>query len=79
MDADQIQHDRITAKKALESYCLNIKERINGEEIKYKISVNDKKKLLDAIEGTFDWLVTHQVRGFCIFLFSYILPLVLVE
>jgi L1 cell adhesion molecule like protein len=66
---DQIQRDRITAQNSLESYCLNIKERINDENYKHKIDDYNKKKMLDIVEDTFIWLERNKVRYFGLFSF----------
>jgi L1 cell adhesion molecule like protein len=59
---DEILLDRIATQNSLESYCFNIKERINDENFKHKIDDYDKKKILDIIEDTLTWLEAKQVR-----------------
>jgi len=66
---DQIVRDRIAAQNFLESYCFNIKERINDEKFKHKIDDHNMKKVLDIIEDAFEWLETNKVRHFSLFSF----------
>jgi len=67
---DETELDRIRAKISLESYCYNIKTRINDAKLENTINDHDKKKITDAIEETLTWLETNQVRHILFLLFS---------
>jgi L1 cell adhesion molecule like protein len=67
---DETELDRIRAKISLESYCYNIKTRINDAKIENTINDHDKKKITDAIEETLTWLETNQVRHILFLFFS---------
>ncbi|CAF2955087.1 unnamed protein product [Rotaria sp. Silwood2] len=58
----QAQCEYIAAKNSLESYCLNMKTKINDKRLVDKIGGNNKKKMLKAIEDTLKWLKTNKVR-----------------
>ncbi|CAF1484486.1 unnamed protein product [Rotaria magnacalcarata] len=60
---DEIQHERIVAKNALESYCFNIKSTVNDDKIASKISNDDKTKLQEAIESTLKWIESNRLAG----------------
>jgi heat shock protein 1/8 len=68
---DEIEHERISAKNSLESYCFNIKATIDDEKFPFQIDAYNKKKMIDAIDNTLKWLEANQVREilFCIFFF----------
>ncbi|CAF2945647.1 unnamed protein product [Rotaria sp. Silwood2] len=53
---DDLQHERIVAKNALESYSYNIKSSINDNQNSSKISDDDKTKIKHAIESTLKWI-----------------------
>ncbi|CAF1240417.1 unnamed protein product [Rotaria magnacalcarata] len=54
---NEIRRERITAKNSLESYCFDMKTNI----IDYKIGDYNKKKMLDAIKDTLEWLEENQL------------------
>jgi heat shock protein 1/8 len=66
---DQIQRDRVRSKISLETYCFDIKTKINDENLTNKMKDYDKKKIIDAIEETITWLETNQVRKIWAFIF----------
>jgi L1 cell adhesion molecule like protein len=55
---DETQHERISAKNSLESYCFNIKTKLTD-----KINARDKKKMIDGIEETIEWLEINEVKA----------------
>ncbi len=59
---DEIERDRIKAKIILESYCFDIKTKINDDSLTNQMKNSGKKKIIDAIEETMIWLETNQVR-----------------
>jgi L1 cell adhesion molecule like protein len=59
---DQLERDRIQAKNKLESFCFDIKTKINEDESEHQININDKKKMINIIEMTLNWLETNQVK-----------------
>ncbi len=59
---DETQHERISAKNSLESYCFNIKTTVNDTQLTDKIDPLHKKKMIDAIEETMEWLEINQVK-----------------
>ncbi len=59
---DQLKRDRIQVKNELESFCFNIKTKINDDASIHQININDKKKIIDVIENTLTWLDLNQVK-----------------
>ncbi|CAF1491014.1 unnamed protein product [Rotaria sordida] len=57
---DEIQRDRLEAMNSLESYCFNIRAKINDEKLADKFHIYDTKKMIDTIEDTLIWLETNQ-------------------
>ncbi len=55
---DETQHERISAKNSLESFCFNMKAKLTD-----KINARDKKKMIDAIEETIEWLEINEVKA----------------
>ena len=58
---DEKQKERISAKNGLESYCFNMKTTIEDENLKDKISEDDKKKILDKCDEAIKWLDANQL------------------
>ena len=58
---DDSQLDRITAKNGLESYTYNIKQTMEDDKLKDKISPEDKQTVLDKCKEVLDWLDSNQV------------------
>ncbi|CAF2091200.1 unnamed protein product [Rotaria magnacalcarata] len=56
---NEIRRERITAKNSLESYCFDMKTNI----MDYKIGDYNKKKILDAIKDTLEWLEENQLAA----------------
>jgi len=57
---DEAQRDRITAKNSLESFCFNMKQTVDDEKLKDKLSAEDKKKISEKCEETIHWLEANQ-------------------
>ncbi|TMS39814.1 hypothetical protein L596_006287 [Steinernema carpocapsae] len=57
---DEAQKDRISAKNALESYAFNMKQTVEDEKLKDKISDEDKKKINDKCDEILSWLDANQ-------------------
>merc|ERR1712098_197710 len=57
---DDKQKDRVNAKNSLESYCFNMKTTIE-DDVKDKISEDDKKKISDKCDETIKWLDANQL------------------
>ena len=57
---DELQRDRVAAKNGLESYAFNIKNTIEDEKLKDKISPEDKKTIEDKCDEVLKWLDMNQ-------------------
>jgi heat shock protein 1/8 len=57
---DEAQRDRVSAKNSLESYCFNMKQTVEDEKVKDKISDDDRKKIVDKCTETLSWLDANQ-------------------
>jgi len=57
---DEQQRDRVAAKNNLESYCFNMKQTVEDEKLKDKISEEDKKKILEKCNEIIHWLDANQ-------------------
>ncbi|XP_047142221.1 heat shock 70 kDa protein-like [Hydra vulgaris] len=57
---DDLQRDRVQAKNSLESYCYNMKQTVEDEKVKGKISEEDKKAILKGCNETVEWLDRNQ-------------------
>uniref|UniRef100_A0A1B0CZH4 Heat shock 70 kDa protein cognate 4 n=1 Tax=Phlebotomus papatasi TaxID=29031 RepID=A0A1B0CZH4_PHLPP len=57
---DEKQREKITAKNALESYCFHMKNTIEDQNIKDKISDSDRQTILDKCNETIAWLDSNQ-------------------
>ncbi|KAK2720104.1 hypothetical protein QYM36_004115 [Artemia franciscana] len=55
------QREKISAKNALESYCFYMKQTIEGENMKNKISDGDCSTVLDIYNETLKWLDANQL------------------
>jgi L1 cell adhesion molecule like protein len=58
---DEAQRERISAKNSLESYCFNMKDSINNDQISSKLSTDDKSKINETIESTLKWMEINQL------------------
>merc|ERR1712171_9089 len=53
--------EKVEAKNGLENYCYSMKNTLDDEKVKDKISEDDKKKATDAIDGALSWLEGNQM------------------
>merc|ERR1712002_840880 len=53
---DEKQKERISAKNGLESYCFNMKTSLEDENMKDKISDDDRKTIAEKCEEAIKWL-----------------------
>ncbi|XP_029692808.1 heat shock 70 kDa protein 1 [Takifugu rubripes] len=60
-DEDNRQKEKIAAKNSLESYAFNMKSTVQDDNLKDKISEEDKKKVVDKCEETVSWLENNQL------------------
>jgi len=57
---DEAQRERVSAKNSLESYCFNMKQTVEDEKLKDKLSDDDKKKITEKCTETLAWLDANQ-------------------
>jgi len=57
---DEAQKERIQAKNNLESYSYNMKQTVEDEKVKDKISEEDKKSIIDKCNEVISWLDSNQ-------------------
>eukprot|EP00066_Takifugu_rubripes_P013337 XP_011602603.1 PREDICTED: heat shock 70 kDa protein 1 [Takifugu rubripes] len=58
---DDQQREKIAAKNSLESYAFNMKSSVQDDNLKDKISEEDKKKVVGKCEETVAWLENNQL------------------
>ncbi|XP_077320460.1 heat shock-related 70 kDa protein 2 [Lithobates pipiens] len=58
---DEANRDRVGAKNGLESYVYQIKQTIEDEKLKGKLSDQDKEKILSKCKSVLDWLDKNQM------------------
>ncbi|XP_038836377.1 heat shock 70 kDa protein-like [Salvelinus namaycush] len=58
---DDAQREKIAAKNSLESYAFNMKSSVEDDNMKGKISEEDKKKVVDRCDQTISWLENNQL------------------
>lgn len=58
---DEAQKERITAKNQLESYSFNMKSTVEDDNLKDKISEDDKKTIVDKCNEVIAWLDSNQL------------------
>ncbi|CAF3745359.1 unnamed protein product [Rotaria sp. Silwood1] len=58
---DEIECSRLQTKNSLESYCFYMKTTINDGELRDKIDVDDKNKIINTIEYTLEWMERNQL------------------
>jgi L1 cell adhesion molecule like protein len=56
---DEANRDKIEAKNSLENYCFNVKNTINDEKLKGKLSDADKSTVESTIASALQWLEGH--------------------
>merc|ERR1719169_101575 len=52
---------KVEAKNGLENYCYSMKNTLDDDKVKDKISEDDKKKATDAIDEALKWLESNQL------------------
>ncbi|KAM3872009.1 heat shock 70 kDa protein 1-like [Diretmus argenteus] len=57
---DEHQREKVTAKNSLESYAYNMKSTVEDENLKGKISEDDKKKVIEKCNQVISWLDSNQ-------------------
>ena len=57
---DEKQRDRVQAKNGLESYAYQMKQTMEDDKLKDKISEEDKKTVLDKCNEVISWLDSNQ-------------------
>ena len=60
-EEDEKQRDRVSAKNTLEGYAFSMKQTIENEQIKAKISDEDKKKIEDKADEVLKWLDANSM------------------
>ncbi|KFO84158.1 Heat shock 70 kDa protein, partial [Buceros rhinoceros silvestris] len=58
---DEANRDRVAAKNSLESYTYNMKQTVEDDKLKGKISDQDKQKVLDKCREVLSWLDRNQM------------------
>ncbi|NXN12530.1 HSP70 protein, partial [Indicator maculatus] len=58
---DEANRDRVAAKNSLESYTYNMKQTVEDDKLKGKISEQDKQKVLDKCREVVSWLDRNQM------------------
>ncbi|NXN82813.1 HSP70 protein, partial [Bombycilla garrulus] len=58
---DEANRDRVAAKNSLESYTYNMKQTVEDDKLKGKISEQDKQKVLDKCKEVVSWLDRNQM------------------
>ncbi|KAK2538924.1 Hspa2 [Columba guinea] len=58
---DEANRDRVSAKNSLESYTYNMKQTVEDEKLKGKISDQDKQKVLEKCREVVSWLDRNQM------------------
>merc|ERR1719164_447745 len=58
---DQLFKKKVESKNSLENYCYSMKNTLDDEKVKDKISDDDKAKAKEAVEGALSWLEGNQM------------------
>merc|ERR1712046_270169 len=58
---DEDFKEKVEAKNALENYCYSMKNTLDDEKVKDKISEEDKTKATEAIDEALKWLEGNQL------------------
>ncbi|XP_073326601.1 heat shock 70 kDa protein-like [Pagrus major] len=58
---DDVQREKVAAKNSLESYAYHMKSSVEDENMKGKISEEDKKMVVDKCKETISWLENNQL------------------
>jgi L1 cell adhesion molecule like protein len=57
---DESQKNKIEAKNSLENYCFNVRNSINDEKVKSKLTEEDRNTAEALVKETLDWLESNQ-------------------
>lgn len=60
---DDANRERVDAKNSLEIYCFSVRNIMNEEAIKAKLSPVDKSKVEKSIQDVLEWLERNQLAG----------------
>merc|ERR1719434_122913 len=58
---DEAFKQKVESKNALENYCYSMKNTLDDEKVKDKISDDDKAKAKEAVDGALSWLEGNQM------------------
>ncbi|XP_007435687.1 heat shock-related 70 kDa protein 2 [Python bivittatus] len=58
---DEANRERVVSKNALESYAYNIKQTVEDDKLKGKISEQDKQRVLEKCQEVISWLDRNQM------------------
>uniref|UniRef100_A0A098LZI3 Heat shock 70 kDa-like protein n=1 Tax=Hypsiglena sp. JMG-2014 TaxID=1550645 RepID=A0A098LZI3_9SAUR len=58
---DESNRERVVSKNALESYAYNIKQTVEDDKLKGKISEQDKQRVLEKCQEVINWLDRNQM------------------
>jgi len=58
---DEKQRERVSAKNSLESYCFNMKQTVEDDKLKDKISEAERKTVLNTFSEAIRWLDSNQL------------------
>jgi len=60
-EEDDRQRERLQAKNALESYAFSMKQTVEDDKLKDKISDDDRKAVLDKCNEAISWIDSNQL------------------
>merc|ERR1719343_1463113 len=60
---DEAQRKTVEAKNELERYAYSVRNSLSNEELKSKISEDDKTKMTEAIDETLKWMEEHPAAS----------------
>jgi len=58
---DEAQKDRVSAKNELESYAFQMKQTVEDDKVKDKISDDERKQIVEACDEAIKWLDSNQM------------------
>merc|ERR1712142_896753 len=58
---DEAQKDRVSAKNELESYAFQMKQTVEDDKVKDKISDEERKQIVEACDEAIKWLDSNQL------------------
>jgi len=60
---DDEQRERVGSKNSLESYCFNMKQTMEDEKVKDKVTEEDRKKVIEACDEAIRWMDNNQLAS----------------